>query len=111
MLILQYALNQPGFWAMAAGVDTSRNAFSPFPLFRALEDGGAAWQDGTILVEATRGASRRRGAEVHYRIGQTVTFTKLIHLKTLLMFTGKIIEVPKVRRATSEVAALNWSPR
>ena len=36
--------------------------------------------------------------EVHYRIGQKVTFTKLVHLDTLLMFTGKIIEVPKVPR-------------
>ncbi|NQU22899.1 MAG: hypothetical protein HQ567_16605, partial [Candidatus Nealsonbacteria bacterium] len=36
--------------------------------------------------------------EVHYRIGQKVTFTKLVHLDTLLVFTGKIIEVPKVPR-------------
>ena len=34
--------------------------------------------------------------EVHYRIGQEITFTKLVHLDTLLVFTGKIIEVPKV---------------
>jgi hypothetical protein len=45
-----------------------------------------------------RHAEVRGGAvpEVHYRIGQTLTFTKLIHLKTLLVFTGKIIDVPKV---------------
>jgi hypothetical protein len=45
-----------------------------------------------------RHAEVRGGAvpEVHYRIGQTLTFTKLIHLKTLLVFTGKIIEVPDV---------------
>jgi hypothetical protein len=34
--------------------------------------------------------------EVRYRIGQKITFTKLIHLDTLLMFRGKIIEVPEV---------------
>jgi hypothetical protein len=45
-----------------------------------------------------RHAEVRGGAvpEVHYRIGQTITFTKLIHLETLLVFTGKIIEVPEV---------------
>jgi hypothetical protein len=45
-----------------------------------------------------RHAEMRGGAvtEVHYRIGQKVTFTKLVHLDTLLMFTGKIIEVPRV---------------
>jgi hypothetical protein len=34
--------------------------------------------------------------EVHYRIGQKVTFTKLVHLDTFLVFTGTIIDVPKV---------------
>jgi hypothetical protein len=45
-----------------------------------------------------RRAEVRGGAvtEVHYRIGQKVTFTKLVHLDTLLVFTGKIIDVPKV---------------
>lgn len=45
-----------------------------------------------------RHAEVRGGAvtEVHYRIGQEVTFTKLVHLDTLLVFTGKIIEIPKV---------------
>lgn len=51
--------------------------------------------------------------EVHYRIGPTVTFTKLIHLKTLLVFTGKIIDVPTVAKGqergcpTELVAAVN----
>ena len=47
-----------------------------------------------------RHAEVRGGAvtEVHYRLGQKVTFTKLVHLDTLLMFAGKIIEVPKVPR-------------
>ena len=45
-----------------------------------------------------RHAEVRGGAvpEVHYRIGQKVTFTKLVHLETLLVFTGTIIEVPEV---------------
>lgn len=46
-----------------------------------------------LLRRHARGAGRRR-SRVHYRIGQTVTFTKLIHLDTLLVFTGKIVEAP-----------------
>ena len=34
--------------------------------------------------------------EVHYRLGQKITFTKMVHLDTLMMFTGEIIEVPEV---------------
>lgn len=96
MLMLQYALDRPGFLGNAAGVDTSRNAFHlshcSAPLKMEGPDGPAApyW--------LRRHAEVRGGAvpEVHYRVGQTLTFTKLIHLKTLLVFTGKIIDVPPV---------------
>lgn len=100
MLILQYALNRPGFLGNAAGVDTARNAFHlshcSAPLRMEGPDGPAA----PYLLR--RHAEVRGGAvtEVHYRIGQKVTFTKLIHLDTLLMFTGKIIEVPEVPKGT-----------
>ena len=58
--------------------------------------------------------------EVQYRVGETITRTKLVDLDTLLISTGKIIEVPKrsiracrtqivteVRDAAKMVA--NWS--
>jgi hypothetical protein len=47
-----------------------------------------------------RHAEVRGGAvtEVHYRVGQKVTFTKLVHLDALLVFTGTIIEVPRVAK-------------
>ena len=49
-----------------------------------------------------RHAEVRGGAvpEVHYRIGQKLTFTKMIHLDTLLVFTGTIVEVPEVPGGT-----------
>lgn len=98
MLMFQYALNRPGFLGNAAGVDTARNAFHlshcSAPLRMEGPDGPAA----PYLLR--RHAEVRGGAvpEVHYRVGQIITFTKLVHLETLLLFTGKIIEVPEVPR-------------
>ena len=38
--------------------------------------------------------------EVHYRVGQTLTFTKMVHLDSLLVFTGKVMEIPEVPAGT-----------
>ncbi len=96
MLILQYALGRPGFLGNAAGVDTARNAFHLSHCSAPLKMEGPAGPKAPYLLR--RHAEVRGGAvpEVHYRVGQEVTFTKLIHLDTLLVFKGKIIEVPEV---------------
>jgi len=96
MLIFQHALNQAGFLGNAAGVDTAKNAFHLSHCSAPLRMEGPTSPKAPYLLR--RHAEVRGGAvtEVHYRIGQKVTFTKLVHLDSLLMFTGKIIEVPKV---------------
>jgi len=98
MLIFRYALNQAGFLGNAGSVDTAKNAFHLSHCSAPLRMEGPASPKAPYLLR--RHAEVRGGAvtEVHYRIGQKVTFTKLMHLDTLLMFTGKIIEVPKVPR-------------
>jgi len=90
MLIFQHALNRAGFLGNAGGVDTAKNAFHLSHCSAPLR------MEAPYLLR--RHAEVRGGAvtEVHYKIGQKITFTKLVHLDTLLMFTGKIIEVPKV---------------
>jgi len=95
MLIFQHALDQAGFLGNAGGVDTSKNAFHLSHCSAPLRMEGPASPKAPYLLR--RHAEVRDGAvtEVHYRIGQKVTFTKLVHLNTLLMFTGTIIEVPK----------------
>jgi len=110
MLIFRHALNRAGFLGNAAGVDTSKNAFHLSHCSAPLRMEGPESPRSPYLLR--RHAEVRGGAvtEVHYRIGQTVTFTKLVHLDTLLMFTGKIIEVPKVpkgeeRGCRTEIAA------
>jgi len=96
MLIFQHALNQAGFLGNAGGVDIAKNAFHLSHCSAPLKMEGPSGPKAPYLLR--RHAEVRGGAvtEVHYRIGQTITFTKLVHLDTLLMFTGKIIEVPKV---------------
>jgi hypothetical protein len=58
--------------------------------------------------------------EVQYRLGQTITRTKFVNLDTILVSTGKIIEVPKqsVRACRTQIVtevrdaakmAVNWS--
>ena len=96
MLIFQHALGQAGFLGNAGGVDTAKNAFHLSHCSAPLRMEGPAGPKAPYLLR--RHAEVRGGAvtEVHYRIGQKITFTKLVHLDTLLVFTGKIIEVPKV---------------
>ncbi len=96
MLIFQHALNQAGFLGNAGGVDTAKNAFHLSHCSAPLRMEGPASPKAPYLLRAH--AEVRGGAvtEVHYKIGQKITLTKLVHLDTLLMFTGKIIEVPKV---------------
>lgn len=100
MLIFQYALGRPGFLGNAGGVDLARNAFHLSHCSAPLQMDGPAGPKAPYRLR--RHAEVRGGAvpEVRYRIGQKVTFTKLIHLETLLVFTGTIIEVPEVPPGT-----------
>ncbi len=96
MLIFQHAFNRAGFLGNAGGVDTAKNAFHLSHCSAPLKMEGPAGSKAPYLLR--RHAEVRGGAvtEVHYRIGQKITFTKLVHLDTLLIFTGKIIEVPRI---------------
>ncbi len=100
MLLMQYAVGRAGFLGNAAGVDTARNAFHLSHCSAPLRMEGPTGPAAPYLLR--RHAEVRGGAvtEVHYRVGQKVTFTKLIHLDTLLMFTGTIVDVPQVPKGT-----------
>ncbi len=100
MLMLQHALNRAGFLGNAAGVDMARNAFHLSHCSAPLKMEGPDGPEAPYLLR--RHAELRGGAvtEVHYPIGQRLTFTKMIHLDSLLVFTGKIIEVPEVPKGT-----------
>jgi hypothetical protein len=120
MMLFQYAFDKPGFQGNAT-FDTSRNAVWTAHCTAPLRLDGADGPDAPYLL---RGHSEVGGSgcvpEVHYRLGEIITRTKLINLDTILISTGKIIEVPEksiracrtqivteVRDAAKMVA--NWS--
>jgi L-fucose isomerase-like protein len=120
MLLFQYAFDRPGFQGNAT-FDTSRNALWTAHCTAPLQMDGPG---GTPAPYLLRGHSEVGGSgcvpEVRYRLGETVTRTKLINLDTILASTGKIIEVPEksVRACRTQIVtevrdaakmAANWS--
>jgi len=95
MLLFQYMIDRPGFQGNAT-FDTSRNALWTAHCTAPLKMDGP---DGAEAPYLLRGHSEIEGSgcvpEVQYRLGETITRTKLINLDTILASTGKIIEVPE----------------
>jgi len=95
MILFQYAIDRPGFQGNAT-FDTARNALWTAHCTAPLKMDGADGKEAPFLL---RGHSEVRGSgcvpEVQYRLGETITRTKLINLDTILASTGKIIEVPE----------------
>ncbi len=120
MMLFQYAFDKPGFQGNAT-FDTSRNAVWTAHCTAPLKLDGADGQRSPYLL---RGHSEVSGSgcvpEVQYRVGETITRTKLVNLDTILLSTGKIIEVPEksVRACRTQIVtevrdaakmAANWS--
>ena len=95
MILFQYAFDRAGFQGNAT-FDTSRNALWTAHCTAPLKMEGP---DSSEAPYVLRGHSEVGGSgcvpEVHYRVGEIITRTKLINLDTLLISTGKIIEVPE----------------
>ena len=95
MLMFQYAIDRPGFQGNAT-FDTARNALWTAHCTAPLKMDGPNGVEAPYLL---RGHSEVGGSgcvpEVQYRINETITRSKLINLDTILISTGKIIEVPE----------------
>jgi hypothetical protein len=120
MLLFQYAFDQAGFQGNAT-FDTSRNALWTAHCTAPLKMEGVHGPEAPYLL---RGHSEVGGSgcvpEVLYRLGQVITRTKFVNLNTLLVSTGKIVEVPNqsVRACRTQIVtevkdaarmAANWS--
>ena len=96
MLLFQYMIDRPGFQGNAT-FDTSRNALWTAHCTAPLKMDGPNGAEAPYLL---RGHSEVGGSgcvpEIQYRLGQTITRTKMVNLDTILASTGKIIEVPEV---------------
>ncbi|MBN1510344.1 MAG: hypothetical protein JW955_26080 [Sedimentisphaerales bacterium] len=94
MLLFQYAIDRPGFQGNAT-FDTARNALWTAHCTAPLKMDGRNGKEAPYLL---RGHSEVGGSgcvpEVQYRLGETVTRSKLVNLDTMLASTGRIIEVP-----------------
>jgi hypothetical protein len=94
MLLLQYAIDRPGFQGNAT-FDTARNALWTAHCTAPLKMDGPNSKEAPYLL---RGHSEVGGSgcvpEVHYRLGQVITRMKLVNLDTILASTGEIIDVP-----------------
>jgi len=95
MLVFQYAIDRPGFQGNAT-FDTARNALWTAHCTAPLKMDGANGKEAPYLL---RGHSEVAGSgcvpEIQYRVGQVITRSKLVNLDTMLVSTGKIIEVPE----------------
>jgi hypothetical protein len=95
MLLFQHAIDRPGFQGNAT-FDTARNALWTAHCTAPLKMDGPDGNDAPYLL---RGHSEVGGSgcvpEVQYRLNQVITRTKLVNLDTILVSTGKIIEVPE----------------
>lgn len=119
MMLFQYVTDRAGFQGNAT-FDTSRNVLWTAHCTAPLKMEGVGSKPAPYLL---RGHSEVSGSgcvpEVLYRVGQTITRTKLVNLETLLASTGKIIEVPakSVRACRTQIVtevrdaatmAANW---
>ena len=95
MILFQYAFNRPGFQGNAT-FDAARNALWTAHCTAPMKMDGP---DGEAAPYLLRGHSEVGGSgcvpEIQYRLGQTITRTKLVNLDTILASTGEIIEVPE----------------
>jgi L-fucose isomerase-like protein len=120
MILFGYVIDKPGFQGNAT-FDTSRNALWTAHCTAPLKMDGLNGKDAPYIL---RGHSEVGGSgcvpEVQYRLGETITRCKLVHVSKLLASTGKIIEVPKrsVRACRTQIVtevkdaakmAANWS--
>lgn len=92
MLIFGYAFGVPGFVTDPV-FDTSRNALIHFHCTCATKMDGPAGKRLPFNIRTQTDSDRGVALEVENRVGQVVTCAKFINLDTMLISTGKIIEV------------------
>jgi hypothetical protein len=92
MLMCTYAFGVPGFITDPV-FDTARNALIHFHCTSATKMDGPGGKRLPFSVRTQTDSDRGVALEVENRVGQMVTCAKFINLDTMLVSTGKIIEV------------------
>jgi L-fucose isomerase-like protein len=92
MLIFQYAFGVPGFITDPV-FDTARNALIHFHCTSATKMDGSAGERLPFTIRTQTDSGRGVSLDVEMRKGQPVTCGKFINLDTMLVSTGKVIDV------------------
>jgi hypothetical protein len=93
MLLFRYAFGVPGFITDPL-FDTAKNAVIDAHCLSATKMDGPAGTRAPFIIRTHRDDNKGASLQVELRVGQEVTRAKLCHLDTLLLSTGKIIEIP-----------------
>ena len=92
MLLFAYAFGVPGFITDPL-FDTSRERGHSRPLHLGDEDGRPGRRACPVPDPHAERQQRGVALEVEMRVGQEITCAKLVNLDTMLISTGKIIEI------------------
>ncbi len=94
MLLFQYAFDLPGFQGNTV-FDTAKNAVWTAHCTAPLKMDGPQGPEAPYLLRSHSEVGGGCVPEVQYRVGERITRAKLVNLDTILLSTGKIIEVPE----------------
>lgn len=94
MLLFGYAFGIPGFISDPV-FDTARNALIHFHCTSATRMDGPGGPRCPFRIRTQTDSHRGVALEVENRVGQPVTCAKFINLDTMLISTGKIVEVTR----------------
>ena len=92
MLMFQYAFGIPGFISDPV-FDTSRNALIHFHCTCATKMDGPGGKRLPFTIRTQSDSERGVSLDVEQRVGEAVTCAKFINLDTMLISTGKVIDV------------------
>jgi len=92
MLLFTYAFGVPGFISDPL-FDTAKNAVIHAHCSAPTKMDGPTGKAAPYLIRTHRDDNRGASLEVEMRVGQPITCAKLVHLDTMLISTGKIIEI------------------
>lgn len=109
MLMFRYAFGVPGFITDPL-FDTAKNAVIHAHCTAPTRMDGPAGPRAPFTIRTHRDDDKGAALEVEMKVGQTITCAKLVNLDTMLVSTGRIIEIPDIddrgcrTQITTEVA-------
>ncbi len=92
MLLFAYAFGVPGFISDPL-FDTSRSAVIHAHCTSTTKLDGPSGRRAPFLIRTQCDSNQGVSLEVQMRVGQEITCAKLVHLDTMLISTGKIVEL------------------